>query len=165
MNLVADALKYLDEFIQKVEGTGIDVSGLNLDHVAYQASSTEDYESKKPEFENIANYIHEAIVNGRRVGVFGLEKPLEYKGNKIVALELIEPTEGQVCESAWEHAEYVLNETYRDFMAKYPNLDWNTSSIERGSYSHLKLRLDENTQLKFHMHDILETIRLEEKIK
>lgn len=162
MTLIADAIKYLDEFTKKVEQTGIDVSNLNLDHVAYQASSTKDYENKKPEFEEIANYTHEAIVNGRKVGVFGLEKPIDYKGNTIVALELIEPTKGQVCESAWEHAEYVLNETYRDFIAKYPDLDWITSSIERNVYSHLKLRLDEDTQLKFHMHDILETIRLEE---
>lgn len=162
MNLVQEATLFLDEFINKVAATGIDVSNLNLDHVAYQASSNEDYESKKPEFEKIANYTHEAIVNGRRVGVFGLENPIMYKGNKIVALELIEPTDGQVCNSDWEHAEYVLEEPYRDFMARYPNLDWNTSSIDRNAYSHLKLRLDEDTQLKFHLYDILETIQLEE---
>ncbi|MFZ5424922.1 MAG: VOC family protein [Patescibacteria group bacterium] len=162
MTLTNEVTNYLNEFIPKVEATGIDVSNLNLDHVAYQASSSEDYEKIKPLFEEVTDYTHEAIVGGRRVGVFKLKQPIFYKGNKIVAIELIEPKEGQICKSAWEHAEYVLTEDYKEFINKYSDLNWNTSSIDRNIYSHLKLQLDSENQVKFHLHDILETIKLEE---
>lgn len=165
MNLVDEALTYLEEFTQKVATTGIDVSNYNLDHVAYQASSTEDYEKRKPMFEEVSNYMHETIVGGRRVSVFRLKTQVSYKGNTILALELIEPTNTQKCQSAWEHAEYALNEDYKNLVDRYPHLNWDTHSISRNIYSHLKLRLDDKTQLKFHLHDILETIKLEEKDK
>lgn len=163
MNLINDVLYFLDTFVEKMKNTGIDVSELNLDHVAYQADSLEDYEKLKPFFENLSDYDHVAIVGDRRVAVFGLKEPIEYRGNRIVALELLEPKKGEICKSGWEHAEYVLNEPYKSFIEKYPNLNWNTSSIERSVYSHLKLRLDVDIQVKFHMFDILETIKLEEK--
>lgn len=165
MNLIDEALEFLETFIKKVEDTGVDVSQMNLDHVAYQASTSADYEARKPEFEAISDYQHEAIVGDRRVGVFRLKQPIEFRGNHIVAFELIEPKRGHEQVSAWEHAEYVLNEPYTEFMKRYPELDWDVTSIERYIYSHLKLKLDDSTQVKFHLMDILETIRLEEKLK
>jgi len=92
-----------------------------------------------------------------------LTKPIEYKGNKILALEIIEQREGQVCESGWEHTEFVINESYEDFMAKYLELEWNTSSMNRPIWSHLKLRLADNMQLKLHKLNVLESIRLDKE--
>jgi uncharacterized protein len=163
MDVLSDVVGFLDTFTAKVATTGIDISGFNLDHVAYQASTSEDYENRKPDFKSICDYQHVAMIGGRQVAVFRLKNPIMYKGYKVIALELIEPTQGQQCKSAWEHAEYVIDTSFQNFISKYPDLDWDTSSIDRKVYSHLKLRLDEITRVKFHLHDILETIKLEEK--
>ena len=156
-----EVLAFLDLFTEAVGGTGIDVSHYNLDHVAYQASSSQDYLEKSQEFLSISNLEHEATVGGRRVAVFKLSKPILYKDNTIIALEVIEPKDGQVVKSGWEHAEYVLNESFEKFMAKYSELDWDTSSVDRDVYSHLKLKLSNSLQVKFHQKDILATIALE----
>lgn len=162
MNVLDQITEFLHKFTNEVEKLGIDTSSYNLDHVAYQASSTNDYESLKPTFEKLGNLVHEAVVGGRRVAVFRLKNQINYDGNKIIALEIIEPKEKQVCESGWEHAEFVIEESYEDLMTRYPDLKWDTTSADRPIYSHLKLRLADNMQLKFHKMDILETIKMEE---
>ena len=90
-----------------------------------------------------------------------LNAPIQYGNNTIIALEIIEPKKGQVCDSAWEHAEFVTTEPYKKIMDRYSNLEWDTSSMNRSIYSHLKLRLTDSMQLKFHKIDILETIKLD----
>lgn len=35
---------FLDSFFDQIKQVGLDVTGLELDHVAYQASSSEDYD-------------------------------------------------------------------------------------------------------------------------
>lgn len=158
---IQDITNFIDTFLEKVTKLGIDYSKYNIDHVAYQASSTEDFVKVKEDFNIISTLKHEAVLAERRVAVFELTNPIEYKNNKITALEVIESKPGQVCESGWEHAEFVINESFEELMAKYPTLEWDTSSANRSIYAHLKLRLDPKTQLKFHRMDILETIKLD----
>lgn len=143
---------FLDKFLEKMKETGIDLSGYTIDHVGYQASSTEEYEKKKIEFGNL---VHEAVVADRRVGVF------KYNGNGLLAIELIEPRPGQKCKSGWEHAEYVIDEPFEKLVTRYKNLSWDTSSVNRPIYSHLKLKLTDDMQVKFHLMDILATIELD----
>lgn len=153
---------FIDKFLENISKTELDITGLKMDHVAYQASNLESYESKKQEILPYIDYEHEAQVGGRRVGVYKLKEPLEYKGYQIEALEIIEPKEGQECEEGWEHGEFVLEESYEEYMAKHPNLAWITTSTDRPIYSHLKLALADKMQVKFHLMTILETIALEE---
>jgi predicted metalloenzyme YecM len=152
---------FLEEFINKVIGIGIDVSKYNMDHVAYQASSSKDYEETIEELKSEGELIHEPLIGGRRVGMIKLKNPIEFRNNKIIALEIIEQREGQICNSGWEHAEFVIEESYEDLIKQHPSLKWNTSSMDRPIWSHLKLQLDENTQVKFHKLDVLKSIELD----
>lgn len=154
---------FLHDFMRLVEATGIDVSNYNLDHVAYQAASSEEYDDIREEFLEISNSEHEAMVGGRRVGVFTLKEPIRYDNNIIVALEILEPKEGREVVAGWEHAEFVIDETYDNFMERYPEIKWDVSSIDRPIYTHLKIRFPNGMQLKFHNMDILETIKLDEE--
>lgn len=156
-----EIITFLDLFTQEINKTGIDVSKYNLDHVAFQTSSSEDYEKTKLEFEKLSHLEHEALVSNRRVGVFKLENTIQYKNNIITAIELLEPRSDQICSSHWEHAEFVINEPYKELMTRYPNLNWDVSSMETPIYNHLKLKLNDSMQVKFHLMDILETIKLD----
>lgn len=158
---IQEILNFIDSFLEKVTRLGIDYSNYNIDHVAYQASSSQDYDNIVKELQTYGELMHEPLIGERRVGMIQLTTPIEYKNNKIVALEIIEQRPGQICESGWEHAEFVINESFETLMSKYPTLEWDTSSADRPLYAHLKLRLDPKTQLKFHKLDILETIKLD----
>lgn len=146
---------FLDSFFEQIQKAGLDISGLALDHVAYQASSSEDYEKLMPEFSNLGELVSQEIIGDRRVAVFKLKEPIVYKDYKIPALELIEPKAGQVCESAFQHAEFVISQHFEDYMKKYPDLQWDTSSMYRDEFSHLKLNFENGLTLKFLLKPIL----------
>jgi predicted metalloenzyme YecM len=155
--------EFLDKLIGDIEAQGIDVSGLELDHFGYQCSSDEDYDKLKPEFEKLGKLVSENVVGGRRVGIYELNSPLEYNGRKIPAVELIAPKAGQVCPSALEHAEFVIKESFEEFMKRYSDVDWLDSEINQPTFPMLKLKLSDLTQVKFHYEPVLEIVGKEKK--
>jgi len=90
-----------------------------------------------------------------------LDKPYTYKKYKIEAAEIIEPKEGEIHTSGWEHAEFVTTEEYNEIIKKHPNVQWETGSMNRLIYSHITAVLDKDLKVKFHHKTILECIKLE----
>jgi len=156
--IIEQAQPFLDEFFKNLSVTRIDVSSFFLDHVAYQASSSDDYEMQKAEILNHADYVSEEIIGDRRVGIFKLHTDIQYNDRQIPVIELIEQKKGQVCPSAYEHCEFVISESFDAFMSRYPNFSWDTSSAARPDFPHLKLKLNETMQVKFHPQDILDVV-------
>jgi uncharacterized protein len=153
--------KFLDDFLERLEKVGVNVSGLEMDHIAYKTSSVDEYDVMKPKFLKVGEQVHENMVRERRVGIFKLDQPLRYKNYSIPAVELIAPKPGEIIKSGWEHAEIVLKESYESFMDKYPNLNWDTSVMNSDLFSMIKLKLGEDMQAKFHLMPILEIIKQE----
>lgn len=151
---------FLNTFFNLLTSTQIDVSNLYLDHFAYQTNSASDYEKIKFEVLSIADEVSEKIIGDRRVSIFKLRTPFDYKGRVIPVIEIIEPKEGQICPSAFEHAEFVVDSIPK-FVQKYPDLDWDLSSANRPDFPHLKLKLSDAIQVKFHPQSILEIIEIE----
>ena len=150
--------EFLDELIKNINAKGIDLSNLYLDHLGYQASSDGDYDKLKPEFEKIGKLVSEAIVGGRRVGIFKFNTPLIYNGKEIPAVELVAPKEGQVCPSALEHCEFVLDTDFETFVKKYSNIQFDTSKINQPTFPMVTLKLSDATQVKFHPTPVLEIV-------
>lgn len=148
---------FLDKVFVKLNKLGVDVSGLELDHLGYKVATNEEYDQTKAEFLKLGDCVGEPILNDRRIGHFKLFIPLEYGEYHIPALELIAPMQSEQCATGFEHAEFVLKESYQSFMAKHPKLNWDLSAVNRSEFSMIKLRLDENTQVKFHLKPILNT--------
>ena len=152
-------VQFLDSLIKKIEENGIDISNYELDHFGYQASSDEDYDQLKPEFQKIGELLSEEIVGGRRVGIFKFFTPLPYKNYSISAVELVAPKVGQVCPSALEHAEFIIDEDFEPFTQKYPNLPWDKSKMNQPMFPMVNLKLGDYIQAKFHYKHVLEIIK------
>lgn len=153
-----DYIAFLDSFFDQIAKAGIDISELPLDHIAYQASSSEDYKKLLSDFSNLGKLVSEEIIGERRVAVFKLKEPIKYKNYSIPALELIEPKAGQHCESALQHAEFIVSDPFQIYIEKYPSIKWDTSSMHRDEFSHLKLNFDNGLTLKFLLKPILELV-------
>jgi predicted metalloenzyme YecM len=147
---------FLDQFFARLNETGVDITGYELDHLGYQCSSDKDYDKLKQTFSNMGEMFDENIVGGRRVGLFKLNLPILYKNYAILAVELIAPKVGQDYPSALEHAEFVINEKFDTFMVKYPLINWDTSAIDQPMFPLIKLRLGENIQVKFHHEHVFD---------
>lgn len=158
MNTVLDYSSFFDSFFEQIDKVGLDVTGLPLDHIAYQASSKEDYELLLPNFSDLGALVSEEIIGERRVAVIKLDEPIKYKNYTIPALELIEPKKGQKSESDFQHAEFVVNQPFETYIEQYPGIDWNTSSMHRDEFSHLKLNFENGLTLKFLLKPILELV-------
>lgn len=150
---------FLDNFFEKLQEFKIDVTKYQLDHLGYQASSNSDYDRLKPQFRKIGKEMPEQMVGGRRVGIFKLNQPLQYKNYSIPAVELVAPKTNQVCPSALEHAEFVINEDFESLTKKYPALNWNKTKINQPKFPMVTLKLDDHIQIKFHYQPVLEIVK------
>ncbi|PIZ47926.1 hypothetical protein COY32_00925 [candidate division WWE3 bacterium CG_4_10_14_0_2_um_filter_41_14] len=150
--------QFIDRTMTRLGELGIEVTGFDMDHIGYQASSDKDYDELCSEFNTFAKRVSEEIVGGRRVGIYELHEPLKFEGYIIPAIELVAPKAGQQCHSSLEHVEFVIKETFESFMSKYPNVAWDVSSIDQKDFPMIKLRFDENTQVKFHIKPVLSIV-------
>ena len=147
---------FLDNLFLRLAELGVEISKYKMDHVGYQCSSDADYDKCKESFLNLGELIDENIVGDRRVGLFKLNKPIDYRNYRINAIEVIAPKKGQVCPSALEHAEFVLDEKFNEFMARYPSTKWDTSAVDHPMFPMVKLRLGEHIQAKFHYEHVFD---------
>ena len=152
-------IDFLNFIFTKLEEIGIDVSNFELDHLAYQASSDQDYDLRKEDFLQFAKLVSEEMVGGRRVGIYEMFEPVIYHDRSISVIELIAPKINQVCPSALEHVEFIVQDSFADFMVKYPNLNWDTSAVDQVDFPMLKLKLNDTVQVKFHYTHILEILK------
>jgi predicted metalloenzyme YecM len=156
--VLANYHQFINNILDAINKFGIDVSKLNMDHIGYQAATDADYDQLKSEFDKLGKLMSEAIVNGRRVGIYKLAKPLHYDQYVNTAIELVAPKKGQVCLTALEHVEFVIPNGFADFMRQYPEVPWDTSAINQPEFPMLKLKLTEFTQVKFHLTPVLEIV-------
>lgn len=147
--------EFLDKVFLGLDELKVDVSDLRLDHLAYQVATNEEYDRLRPELLEEAELIKEPLVDGRRVGVFKFRQQLKYKDREIETIELIAPTEGKSPESGLEHAEFLLNESFEDFIKRYPEIGLDDSNANREQFPMLKLRLSNGLRVKFPKYPIL----------
>ena len=147
---------FLDKLFAKLAEKGIDVSEYEMDHIGYQCSSSDDYDKLKLTFSDLGVLLDENIVGDRRVGLFKLREAIQYKKYLINAIELIEPKKGQICLSSLEHVEFVINEQFDTFVARYPTLQWDTSAVNQPMFPMVKLPLGDNIQVKFHHEHVFD---------
>jgi predicted metalloenzyme YecM len=136
----------------------ISVSDLELDHFGYQTSSKEDYDIKSDEVKAISKMKSENIVGWRRVGIYKLNTPYIYENYTVLGFELVEPREGQVCNSQLDHLEFVLNCSFEDYIAKNQFVLWDTTAMTRPEFAKLTIKFDDGTSVKFHLKNIFEEI-------
>lgn len=149
---------FLDSFFEEIQKVGLDIEGLDLDHIAYQASSSAEYDALKPELIKLGQEVSEQVIRGRRVAVYRLFEPLNYKHYRILAMELIEPKPDQNYESGFQHAEFVVRDSFETYLEKYPDIDWDTSSLTNDEFAHLKINFPNGLTLKFLQAPILELV-------
>jgi predicted metalloenzyme YecM len=135
-----------------------DVSDLELDHCGYQTSSAQDYENLKEDSFTIGELISENIVSGKRVAIFRFTEPFEYEHYKILGFELVEPKEGQICESELDHLEFVILVSFNEFIEIHGNAQWDLYAKDRGEFAKLTLRLYNGKSAKFHTKNIFDEI-------
>jgi predicted metalloenzyme YecM len=154
--------QFLVETFQQLQDLSIPFENLTIDHIAYTAGSKKEYEKLKPLFIGMGRLVAEDIVGGRRVSVVRLNEPLIYENRKIPGAELIEPIADSQTISRIDHIEMIIPMGFKQFMKSLPSITWDTSSMTRAEYPHLKVK---GLRVKFHELSIFDTIERQKRSK
>lgn len=163
--LVGETIELLDLVFENLSSIGIDITNREIDHFAYRAESKEEYEKlcKQIVDQNIGALIGTIVIRERPISNFKLSKPLIYKHYTIPCLEILSPAEGEKpYKRKLEHIEIIVDEmSLSDFMQKYPDVEFNTSGLDRKINPELKLMFDNGANAKFHPMSIEKVIEIE----
>lgn len=153
-----NVFEFIKSRVEKLTELGVDVSNLELDHFGYQTSSKKDYEKEREDSKKIGELKAESIVGERRVAIYELKCPIQFGNFLLSGFELIEPMPNQKTTSYLEHFEFVIQESFDDFMKKYPNIDWELRAKDRKVFPKIGIIFEDKTRVLFHPQNILKEI-------
>ena len=155
MNIL-DVAAYLDPYFLEIEKIGFDLKNYPLDHLGISATSSEQYESRKIELLELGELVREHIVSDRRISVFKLKNQLKYKQYVTAAIELVEPIKDEANPiDGFEHVEFTIDVPFEEIVSVYPQIAWNTKSMNRPDFPRLKLVFPDGKELKLNRTPIL----------
>lgn len=151
---------FLSTILSDLDDLGLDVSNYYLDHVCFRTTSLEEYDQLKDSISAIAQLLSEAMIAGRPIASYQLNEAIHFANRKIEVIEIPSPKVGKVVNSGFEHAEFVIDVSFEDFIDRYPNITFDTSSITKRHNPELKVSLGAYT-VKFHHKALKEVIAIE----
>ncbi len=152
---------FLDNVFENLESLMIDVKNMEMDHICFRTSSIENYELVKNKFSYIGKPLIESMVGGRPIATYKLDIPIEYKGYIIDIVEVPAPKAGVITVDGFEHVEFVIEESFTDFMSKYPHVNFKTKGISKQFNPEVAINF-KDLSVKFH-HLTLENVICVEK--
>lgn len=153
---------FLTALLTEIESAGIDVSGLQMDHICYRVKDMDSYLSIKQLLSAHAELLIEHKINGRLIASYRLFESIVYEKYALNVLELPAPKERSPYASGFEHVEFVVNEPLESFLKKYSTIDWDLTGMNKSVNRDARIRFDSGRSVKFHEQSLLEVI-MEEK--
>lgn len=133
-SLIESFPHFMSKATQFVSDLGLDISGLQIDHIAIRIKDPSDVDLLKAEISTLSTNgspISNEIVNGREIMIFKLRKPLVYESFEIPCIELPYPSNPHDYKiDGWEHIEVVIpsnanttEEIEKDFKKVFTGFD------------------------------------------
>jgi len=152
---------FLQTLVAELIDLGIPADSFECDHLCFRVGTMEEYHFYKTEFEQYGKLLTEAIVNGRPICAFLLNTPFQTNHHQVPLLELPAPKTSSSYETGFEHAEFVVSESFKTFSLNFPHLSFKESG-NKTINPELCLKLTKGKQAKFHHQSLQRIIELEE---
>lgn len=146
---------FLNSLLNEMTTLGLPSEALKSDHLCFRVETEEQYKEYKYFLNQEALLLTESTVNGRPIATFSLPEPFKVGSQTVSVVELPSPKKGTDYKIGFEHAEFVINESFEFFSRQHPNLEF-TRSGNKNFNPELCLKTKVGTA-KFH-HLALERI-------
>ncbi len=144
---------FLDQIFQHLAEDRIEVVSYELDHVCYRVETQDRYLELKHQLAQYGELLTESMIGGRPISTFKLHQPYHYQSRKIYCLELPAPKEGSPHKEGYEHVEFVIKQSFQEFMDENPNLTFKTKGMHKSVNPEISRKYP-NLSVKFHHHPI-----------
>ena len=151
---------FLEKVLTELKDDGIDASDLELDHICYRVETLERYRELKRELSKQGELVSEAEIRGRPIAVYRLREPIIFKDRRIYCVELPSPKEGTPYTDGLEHVEFVIKDSFSDFMKKHSDVKFETSDITKPVNPDIRIKY-EGFSVKFHNKPLEDVVRYE----
>lgn len=131
-----------------------------IDHLCFRTDSEEHYQSTKCHFESLGHLLIESPVGGRLIATYELDEALWYKDWAINNIEVPAPKANRKADRGYEHLEIVIDCSFEELQARYPNFAWDQRALSKSINPELEAHF-ENFNVKFHHHALTHIINLE----
>jgi len=116
IEILGDYAEFYVRQVQRLQKLGIDISGLEVSHLAFRTETLAEYLVVRQQLESICSANVENTWNGRPISKLLLQEPLQLSRSATTSLiELIPPVHQSVYKMGWEHVGIVIGETFTDF--------------------------------------------------
>ena len=149
---------FLNQIFHHLQEDQVDVSSYELDHLCYRVESIERYAELKETCSDLGSLLTETLINGRHISTFKLHQPILYQNRTIALLELPSPKPGSPYAEGFEHVEFVIDEGLDRFVARYPQLAFDTKGMKKAINPDVRLAYGP-LSVKFHCHNLEYVIR------
>ncbi|MFZ3229428.1 MAG: VOC family protein [Pseudobdellovibrio sp.] len=126
-SLLASGEQFLKNLIIELNHLKLNTSQMIIDHLCFRVETLEQYHSYKKLFLLQSTLLTETVFNGRLISTFKLNKGLKVGDKVIDCVELPAPKSGVHYSLGFEHAEFIIKETFETFIKRYPNFNFNIS--------------------------------------
>lgn len=162
--VIGDYTSFLDDILGRVKDEGFDLADfVQIDHLCYRTTSTENYAEKKVALATVGKLLGETLINGRPISIFRLNVPILHTPWRIDAIELPAPKAGKDHAEGLEHIEFVLYDDISTFLKKYDGKPFEMRAADRGINPEIGLQLGE-LSVKFHLLNLPTVVYLEHKL-
>ena len=165
MNDVSKIIRGIDGFVGQVLHSlgqdSIDVANSEMDHVCYRFKTDEEFDYYQREMAALGSKLSVFESSKRLITTYKLTKPVKTNGREIWVVEFFAPKPGIILPSGFDHAEFVIEDPFKEFMSNYPQVQFDTGHITQPGNSYVAIGYD-GFSVKFH-HQSLESVISKEK--
>jgi hypothetical protein len=155
----AEAVKDVDAFARKHDLKDM----AEADHICYKCGSTERFEQMRRMLEGESEYIHQAIISGRRIAYIRLKKSISTALGEITFLELSDQKQDGSQRDGFDHVEmFPVGISYDDLAAKLEGGGEVLKKVVRPHHTTYDLTLESGFLIRLEPDALIEKIKREE---
>lgn len=155
-----DGENFLNQLMAEAESVGLPISCFQSDHLCFRVETLEQYSIYKRNLEKEGHLLTEAMVNGRPIATYQLKGPFKIRNQTVNLVELPAPKPGTEYKLGFEHAEFVISDSFDAFASRFPALSF-VKSGAKNLNPELCVKLPSG-QIKFHHLSLARVIEIED---
>lgn len=159
--ILGDYKSFFADIRERLAGTGIDIAGCAVSHIAFRTATFEEYLEVQEQLKAWCISNVENVWNGRPIDKLLLKKPLDLgNGFEVSLIELIPPKHQKDYPMGLEHVGVVIGETFDDFAREQK--DRFTGQQDQGPFCQpVYITFDNDRTIKFYRYSLKDVVEKE----